>query len=615
MNSVQHRSTTVGDPGLKLRLFPASKPGELFASRVSRYHWQIGGRRTVDTCEDLFGSEPGRLTQIIPTHIWPLSERLPGDPAENLRSLLTSNTLYPIYSLFNGIDLISPTDTAAALLRLPRRTVGLLDTKLCLACVKDDFAACGTPYFHRSHQVPGVKLCHRHATLLVERCPHCLCPFEVRGDLFSVPWQPCQCGRMLSSMSTGGDPMQMDDPALRYAKFSHELLSAGEKKSTPEEVAETYRNRLVQLGFNRGGNVSREATIQALEEHYGAAEIANMDKAYKTGQRNQWLRHASRRISSQEVPIARHLLLAAYLFDSAEAFIVALSASRVRLALRPLAAPVARKVVVPPAADRWTDSTTQRYMQKITATLAEAPECTIEGLWVRIPGTLKRLLKRDPNAFEILKQEMLPKPSTPKKLSPRAKDRDERDEANAEVLRQSATKLYASNGRPVRISKSEILRSAGISANEGDATRFPLSAIVLNEYADSNWHFWARLYVWTLVQVGENAGAFELRKRSGLFSYNLRELVRFFSTFKVPKTLRTGQLVAILANFGIDRNWAGPCPEKEVKRAGRAYQRTTAITDKPTNRMPSAGNRSAKTGPSKQMNVPSQVPRRARSNG
>jgi len=401
---------------------------------------------------------------------------------------------------------------------------------------------------------------------------------------------------MLLDSPSEDQPVASEDPALVYAQFAHGLLDVVDKRATQEDISETYRGRLKQLGFCRGENVSREATIQALEAHYGAAEIENMDIAYRTGQRSQWLRHVSRKISTQEVPISRHLLLAAFLFRSAIDFVGSLSEAQERLKLRSPVTPGVHKKMQSAITNQTTDPHTAKYLSTLSAAIVENPDCTIEMLWVRFPGTLKRLLKRDSVAFEIFREGLQSKTRAPQRVSPRAEARDARDEANAELLRQAATRLYASNSRPVRISRKEILRTAGLRPGDGHAKWFPASAQVLNEYVDSAWHFWARRYVWSLVQLGETAGSSELRAHSGLLSYNFRELVPFFSKLNVPKVLKTGQLTAVLAQYGIDRSWDGPCPDREVKKAGRAYQRATGVADMPANRKPKSGKHWVKKG-------------------
>lgn len=586
MSSSPEQAEASEDPS-KLKFFPPSKPDELLVSLASRYHWHIGGRHIKETCFDLFGNETGRLTQIIPPHISPLAHRLPGDPTQNLQQLLRSNTLYPIYSLYFGIDLASQSDFATVLSRIPRRTVGLFDSKLCLSCVKGDLVDCGTPYIHRSHQIQGVRVCHKHATPLIERCPYCACPIETKEMLFSMPWQPCKCGRLLAEMVQEGEPLAEGTPALVYARFAHDLLQLSfEQSVVPAAVSEAYRHRLMQLDFSRGTNVSREKTFQALEEYYGATELSNIDLAYRNGKRNDWLRHVQGGTATVEVPISRHLLLSAFLFNSVADFSTALAVAREKLNVQPTRTRKRRE-------QSNTTSTTQApsipdksYIRRLNAAIEENAQLRIEDLWERLPGSMSRLVRNDPEVFEEMKSRLAFKAKKPAKTEPKSPKVNVRDEERAELLRQSAIRLYATNSNPRRVMTSELLRHAGLKAYTNKKDVFPSCAKVFTEYFESNWHFWARRYIWALVQVGGTSFPTALRQKSGLHSYVYSELLTFFSKLEEPKVLKEGQIITILGKYGIQRDWAGPCPDKEVKRAGRAYQRVAAESKVRVNRSP-----------------------------
>ncbi|WP_366915600.1 TniQ family protein [uncultured Herbaspirillum sp.] len=45
--------------------------------------------------------------------------------------------------------------------------------KFCVDCLASDTQREGEPYRHRAHQLPGVKVCHAHQSLLHTSCPSC----------------------------------------------------------------------------------------------------------------------------------------------------------------------------------------------------------------------------------------------------------------------------------------------------------------------------------------------------------------------------------------------------------------------------------------------------------
>ena len=381
-------------------VFPSGKPGELFASIPSRYHWQFGGLKTKDTLRALFGSEPGRLTQIIPTQIWPLAAKIPGDTDEIVRHFLNSNTLYRIYVIYYGIELLGKNGLSSLLSSVPRRTVGIADTKICHACVKDDFEQLGTPFVHLAHQAPGVRACHRHGLELIDQCPGCSRPFERKNDLFHAPFRACTCGYMLVDESVSGAILSKDHPALKYAKFCFDLLTEPLKRTTPEVVEETYRHRLEQLDCFRGERVSHQATMEVLEEYYGD-ELSLIDIAYGKGARNQWLRlvHSTGR-TPQETPIARHLLLSNCLFDSAQDFLHGLSMSEARIA--EAQTPVKGRSAKSAQDDSHQKQTSPPVLKLKTVlykAIEENPTYTLKDLWRRFPGWLGALQAKDDEEF------------------------------------------------------------------------------------------------------------------------------------------------------------------------------------------------------------------------
>jgi hypothetical protein len=77
-------------------------------------------------------------------------------------------------------------------------------------------------------------------------------------------------------------------------------------------------------------------------------------------------------------------------------------------------------------------------------------------------------------------------------------------------IRQSALRLYAGTDRPVRISKHMIGRATKLANVAYARSAFPHCREVLDEFAESQWHFYARRYVWTLAQITGDASPSEL---------------------------------------------------------------------------------------------------------
>jgi hypothetical protein len=192
-------------------------------------------------------------------------------------------------------------------------------------------------------------------------------------------------------------------------------------------------------------------------------------------------------------------------------------------------------------------------MDDLRRIMHENPRYTLEDLWARYRGTLARLLKWDASAFEEVKA-LAQKPRHLQHALTRVVSPHPRDEECADRLQQAALKLYASAGRPAKISKSTIGRAAKLVHVAYANPAYPRCTRVLEEFIESQWHFYARRYVW-------------------VWHYKFVELDAWFRKRALNSVgrLREGQIVAILREYGIGLKWEGPCPDKTFLKSGRAY--------------------------------------------
>ncbi len=561
------------NPVSDLLLFPASLADETLASRASRYHIITRNRTTRESFQQLFGKPRTALTDIVPPDLPALAWRLPGDGRANLDQLLGENTLYPFVTLFGSWRVPDHwLSSAAKPVSVRRRTLGLTGkTKLCELCVRDDFESLGSPYLHRAHQVPGVAHCWRHRTVLLERCPHCGCPFERPRGLLEVPWKPCVCGYRLGSHAPATSAVPTHSDAVHsYAVFVRDLLLAAPGAHSLSDLVSACTRKLRELGLGRGQRgIDRQAATAALEDYYGEEFLQRADPAYAAGKRGQWFRMSSRS-GARDVPLGRQLLTAHFLFTDVSRFVRALDAA--------VADNGASRATSSAAKDsgseaRKANDKVARTVEDLRLIIEENPRYTLEDLWARYRGTLARLLKWDASAFETIKA-LAQKPRHLPHTSTRVVSPHPRDEEFANRLRQAALRLYASTDRPTKISKSSIGRAAKLAHIAYANSAYPGSTRVLGEFVESQWHFYARRYVWALAHIPTtNVSMSRLLEEAGVWYYKFIELDAYFRKRALPPVsrLREGQIVAILRKYNIDLKWEGPCPDKTFMKSGRAY--------------------------------------------
>ncbi|WP_080412561.1 TniQ family protein [Burkholderia ubonensis] len=561
------------NPVSNLLLFPASLADETIASRASRYHIITRNRTTRESFQQLFGKPRTALTDIVSPDLPALALRLPGDSRANLDQLLEENTLYPFVKLFGSWRVPDHwLGSVGKPVSIRRRTLGLVGkTKLCELCVRDDFESLGSPYVHRAHQVPGVAHCWRHRAVLLERCPHCGCPFERPRELLEVPWKPCVCGYRLGSQVPASFAVPTSSDAVHsYAVFVRDLLIAAPGAYSLSALVSACTQKLRELGLGRGQRgIDRQAATTVLEDYYGEEFLQRADPAYAAGKRGQWFRMSSK-TGARDVPLGRQLLTAHFLFTDVSRFVLALDAAAADDGASRATSPATRDSV---SAARNANDKVARAIDDLRRVIEENPRYTLEDLWARYRGTLARLLKWDARAFEQVKA-LVQKPRHLQHTSTRIVTPHPRDEEFADRLRQAALRLYASTDRPAKISKSTIGRAAKLAHIAYARSAYPRSTRVLEEFVESQWHFYARRYVWAFAHASTaNVSASRLLEDAGVWYYKFIELDAYFRKRPLPPVgrLRDGQIVALLREYGIDLKWEGPCPDKSFMKSGRAY--------------------------------------------
>lgn len=167
--------------------FPRWLPDETLHSWLCRYHLLSGGSRREITCRRLFGIGRWRSRHDLPFHLAALHERS-GGLLGSSRSMALDRTIVRMFLPF------LPAERASTILNamsVPGRgsvaaKIGLLRSgvshghplKACPICLVDDRREFHIPYWHRSHQCPGVWICLKHR-----------CPLLVLDDPELTPWE------------------------------------------------------------------------------------------------------------------------------------------------------------------------------------------------------------------------------------------------------------------------------------------------------------------------------------------------------------------------------------------------------------------------------------------
>lgn len=572
----RRKQTSQGELSCKIiSYFPFGAPDERIDSRVARYHCLEAHRGVDTTYRRLFDTLPFSLSQPIPSRLDKLAGRLPGGLFENLEDLYSRSTLLPLYEQFGGAK-YQQKERQELLRNLAdfARTVTIdgVSTCICPLCIVDDEEEHGWPYIHRAHHVPGVTACWRHGVALLSECANCRCPFQPPLGLPLGPWRGC-----VSCKAPLGRPDDLGDEGVRevdvqYAKFVKAVLDVAPIKISSDTLANLYRHQAIKLGFGKKSVINRRAVFDAIEDKFGVALLKKFDPDYRTNRSDAWFHVFGRQ--NGEVPIVRHLFLAMFLFGDAEILI-----NKLRLLAAGKLAHVASLREVRHRRQRLakvksTSAALKKNLLNELVSFARSEKLTVEGLWKARYGDMKRLVKKQPDAVAILQKRINTLFETSESLrekvvSERPQNRDDAEWASkvAEIL----PGLYAPDKIPMRVSVNVICQAAAFPRFVDEATS-PLTYAELRKGAETGWYFYARRILWNLREGNEKSIA-RHKAIYGLDFYRGKEVYDFLLE-RLDVVCKEGASISeALALIGIARDWEGPCPGKEYRRGGRAYQK------------------------------------------
>lgn len=153
--------------------FPDPYPDELLYSVSARFHKLMNYPVPAYTSRELFGYEDAGAVIDLPQHLGHLIRELPPGHLYTVDSLINDHTPLPFYGAFlpkervNRIKELMEHGTRRGI--SPRVNIRRLKHfRFCRLCVSDDRKQHGRTYWHRVHQIPGVRVCHIHKIILDE---------------------------------------------------------------------------------------------------------------------------------------------------------------------------------------------------------------------------------------------------------------------------------------------------------------------------------------------------------------------------------------------------------------------------------------------------------------
>ena len=316
------------DHGTFIRNFPALQEDELLYSGLCRYcHDAYDGVR-LPIFRYLLGTSTRWLSPYFGTNLGGIADRV-GNPHLTAKSLMQKHTCASVFlpflpesrqkelfaSVCDGDKSTTFRFGAAADQHRSNRPL-----RFCLMCLVDDVNSHGYPFWHCSHNLPGVHVCHKHSLMLQTTCPIC---GDTIGDTKQYLLMP------LGMNCSRGHPLVRANPLLSLNETEQQLhirysVAAADLAHfvgmfPEQEIATSYRQRINQLNFSTTHGVLKHVVLTGIfMQTFPLSFISQLGLRVTQKHPLLWLCDLANDPYSSCNPIM-HLLLILFLFGNIKA--------------------------------------------------------------------------------------------------------------------------------------------------------------------------------------------------------------------------------------------------------------------------------------------------------
>ncbi|MHB1300029.1 MAG: TniQ family protein [Burkholderiales bacterium] len=310
---------------MNMSALPAGMPDEMLYSLITRYHIHTCNDYIGQTLQQLFGCPRGNIlfSQVLKRdrEDWTKFESLTGWSFE---SIITQFTQYYYEALFNssygagdmsrfGSGIVIPDIVDYGKGRKLQKKLFLRDgvsLRLCPQCVRDDITKFNFPYWHRCHQLPGVRACHIHNSWLLTTCHVCETPFCSHKDV-EIPTTDCRCGAASTADSLIVKPYSIE-AASHYARLSADPLLSQSFPFAPHIIGRFYQSEARKRYDGESISSLKFITAQRIIDTYSIELISEISgKPCNLASISRWIHEL---FAGRHQPTYRHLLLIGSLF-------------------------------------------------------------------------------------------------------------------------------------------------------------------------------------------------------------------------------------------------------------------------------------------------------------
>ncbi|KYC88496.1 hypothetical protein B4102_4028 [Heyndrickxia sporothermodurans] len=306
-----------------LTYFPTLYEDELLYSWFARYHVHSANVSPKQTMKDLFETTSAVAVPDLPTQLKEVYGRIMHFDIMSLDSLILKHTLFRYYTAFQPESVRQNVYQAMVTENRPgaiHMMIGIAASvvkewkflRFCPTCFKEDIQNKGEPYWHVSHQFPGVFTCSKHGDYLCDSTVKFRNP--EKHEFVAATKDNCPSIFLQSSYSdTTKAFLNM------IVRQSQELVSS-DFLFTFQGIQKAYQYLLKERGLsNINGKVDQKKLAEQFQLFYGKELLSAVQSSVSYENPYCWLKNITRKHRKSFHPL-RHILFIHFLSESVETF-------------------------------------------------------------------------------------------------------------------------------------------------------------------------------------------------------------------------------------------------------------------------------------------------------
>lgn len=293
-----------------IHFFPTPQLDEAYFSLFTRYHLLSGNSSYQESARILFNGHQREAFDVIPRSLPSFARQIHELHDITPHDLVEKFTVLPFLRLFFGPEryrritsFLFAEDDHGYMISGKQRphlsNYGSNCVRYCPTCAEIDIRTLGFSYWRRSHQLPGVTVCHIHETPLT---------------VSTVPSRE-HFGHNALPLSSGcNDHCTVDPSEIRYAKWCNNILEAGFPPHGHYRLADVYQYALDCKGH---GGRNYFSASRDLIRHFGQDFLR---KSFPELTSMFEVSHVVKRLTLKNkiCDMRYHVLLISFLFDTVD---------------------------------------------------------------------------------------------------------------------------------------------------------------------------------------------------------------------------------------------------------------------------------------------------------